>query len=80
MLWTTHRALLDPRIPSKSDHALDRIVAASPAHPIKKKSFIHKGMDRRGVEDVVPVDLHIPGCPRRPTQLLAALLALLETM
>jgi Ni,Fe-hydrogenase III small subunit len=33
-----------------------------------------------GVENVVPVDLHIRGCPPRPTQLLAGLLALLETM
>ncbi len=31
-----------------------------------------------GVEAVVPVDLHIRGCPPRPTQLLAGLLALLE--
>jgi len=33
-----------------------------------------------GVENVVPVDLHIRGCPPRPTQLLAGLLALLERM
>jgi Ni,Fe-hydrogenase III small subunit len=32
------------------------------------------------VENVVPVDLHIRGCPPRPTQLLAGLLALLESM
>jgi len=32
------------------------------------------------VENVVPVDLHIRGCPPRPTQLLAGLLALLENM
>lgn len=31
-----------------------------------------------GVKDVVPVDLHIPGCPPNPRQLLAGLLALLE--
>jgi Ni,Fe-hydrogenase III small subunit len=31
-----------------------------------------------GIGDVVPVDLHIRGCPPRPTQLLAGLLALLE--
>src|SRR6516225_8347022 len=30
------------------------------------------------VESVVPVDLHIRGCPPRPTQLLKGLLALLE--
>jgi Ni,Fe-hydrogenase III small subunit len=31
-----------------------------------------------GVSAVVPVDLHIRGCPPRPTQLLKGLLALLE--
>ena len=31
-----------------------------------------------GVKDVVPVDLHIPGCPPNPRQLLAGLLALLH--
>jgi Ni,Fe-hydrogenase III small subunit len=31
-----------------------------------------------GVGAVVPVDLHIPGCPPRPTALLEGLLALLE--
>ena len=32
-----------------------------------------------GVKDVIPVDLHIRGCPPRPLQLLQGLLALLET-
>jgi Ni,Fe-hydrogenase III small subunit len=32
------------------------------------------------VSRVVPVDLHIRGCPPTPTQLLAGLLALLETV
>lgn len=32
-----------------------------------------------GVSSVVPVDLHIRGCPPSPTQLLRGLLALLET-
>ena len=31
-----------------------------------------------GVSAVVPVDLHIPGCPPRPVQLLKGLLTLLE--
>src|SRR5438552_12221418 len=31
-----------------------------------------------GVSKVVPVDLHIPGCPPTPTALLQGLLALLE--
>jgi len=31
-----------------------------------------------GVAEVIPVDLHIPGCPPSPSQLLAGLLALLE--
>jgi Ni,Fe-hydrogenase III small subunit len=33
-----------------------------------------------GVKDVVPVDLHIPGCPPTPTDLLKGLRALLEAM
>jgi Ni,Fe-hydrogenase III small subunit len=33
-----------------------------------------------GVSAVVPVDLHIPGCPPSPTALLAGLLALLESV
>jgi Ni,Fe-hydrogenase III small subunit len=33
-----------------------------------------------GVHDVVPVDLHIRGCPPSPTQLLKGLLALLEPL
>jgi len=33
-----------------------------------------------GVSQVVPVDLHIPGCPPTPTALLGGLLALLETV
>src|SRR5215467_5731062 len=32
-----------------------------------------------GAKDVIPVDLHIRGCPPNPTQLLSGLLALLET-
>jgi Ni,Fe-hydrogenase III small subunit len=32
-----------------------------------------------GVDQVVPVDLHIRGCPPRPVQLLGGLLALLES-
>src|SRR5438874_12579231 len=32
-----------------------------------------------GVSAVVPVDLHIRGCPPRPQQLLAGLLALMQT-
>jgi Ni,Fe-hydrogenase III small subunit len=31
------------------------------------------------VEDVLPVDLHIPGCPPRPVEILSGLVALIET-
>jgi Ni,Fe-hydrogenase III small subunit len=31
-----------------------------------------------GVAEVIPVDLHIPGCPPAPTVMLKGLLALLE--
>ena len=41
---------------------------------IFKESYAVEG----GVKDVVPVDLHIPGCPPSPRQLLAGLLALLQ--
>jgi Ni,Fe-hydrogenase III small subunit len=32
-----------------------------------------------GVADVIPVDLHIPGCPPRPLEILKALLALVQS-
>ena len=32
-----------------------------------------------GVSAVIPVDLHIPGCPPTPTALLEGLLALIAT-
>jgi NADH:ubiquinone oxidoreductase subunit B-like Fe-S oxidoreductase len=32
-----------------------------------------------GVSEVVPVDLHIPGCPPAPIAMLQGLLALLES-
>ncbi|RVC96982.1 hypothetical protein EN753_30665, partial [Mesorhizobium sp. M2A.F.Ca.ET.029.05.1.1] len=31
-----------------------------------------------GVSDVVPVDLHIPGCPPPPIEILKGLIALLD--
>jgi Ni,Fe-hydrogenase III small subunit len=33
-----------------------------------------------GVADVIPVDLHVPGCPPEPREILRGLLALLETV
>ncbi|MBK8908876.1 MAG: NADH-quinone oxidoreductase subunit B family protein [Rhodospirillales bacterium] len=32
-----------------------------------------------GVADVIPVDLHIPGCPPRPLEIVQALLALVQS-
>ena len=32
-----------------------------------------------GVKDVIPVDLHIRGCPPSPTEIMKGLIALLET-
>ena len=40
--------------------------------------FAHSYAVTGRVEDVIPVDLHIPGCPPNPRQLLSALLALLQ--
>jgi Ni,Fe-hydrogenase III small subunit len=33
-----------------------------------------------GVSQVIPVDLHVPGCPPRPVEIMRGLLALLETV
>ena len=33
-----------------------------------------------GISDVIPVDLHLRGCPPSPTELLKGLLALLDTV
>ncbi|HSV28802.1 MAG TPA: NADH-quinone oxidoreductase subunit B family protein, partial [Candidatus Omnitrophota bacterium] len=33
-----------------------------------------------GVHNIVPVDLHIPGCPPSPKQILGGLMALLESV
>jgi Ni,Fe-hydrogenase III small subunit len=33
-----------------------------------------------GVSAVIPVDLHVPGCPPRPIEIMRGLLALLETV
>ena len=66
-LERTHRATPDPKwVVAVGDCARDGgIFAASPAVV-------------GGVSAVVPVDLHIPGCPPSPVALLKGLLALLE--
>jgi Ni,Fe-hydrogenase III small subunit len=67
-LERTHRATPDPKwVVAVGDCAKDG--------GIFKGSYAIAG----GVSDVVPVDLHIPGCPPTPTALLKGLLALLET-
>ena len=54
------------------------------ASPLPESTETCSALPRRatlllpGVEEVVPVDLHIPGCPPSPTALLAGLVALLE--
>ena len=67
--------------------ALERTYAATPAPKwvvavgdcaIDGGVFAGSAAVVGGVAAVVPVDLHIPGCPPTPTRLLAGLLALFE--
>ncbi|HEX7968946.1 MAG TPA: NADH-quinone oxidoreductase subunit B family protein [Stellaceae bacterium] len=65
-LERTYRATPDPKwVVAVGDCALDGGLFAG--------SYACVG----GVASVVPVDLHIPGCPPRPEQILRGLLALL---
>jgi Ni,Fe-hydrogenase III small subunit len=66
-LARTHRATPDPKwVVAVGDCAIDGgVFAGSPACI-------------GAVKGVLPVDLHIRGCPPDPTRLLAGLLALLE--
>ncbi len=64
----TYAATPDPKwVVAVGDCTLDGGIFA--------KSYAVEG----GVASVVPVDLHIPGCPPTPEQLLQGLIALLET-
>jgi len=66
-LERTYRATPDPKwVVSVGDCALDGGIFAG--------SYACVG----GVPSVIPVDLHIPGCPPSPTALLKALIALVE--
>jgi Ni,Fe-hydrogenase III small subunit len=66
-LWRTYQATPDPKwVVAVGDCAADGGLFAG--------SYAVRG----GVSRVVPVDLHIRGCPPRPAQLLEGLLALLE--
>ena len=67
-LERTYRATPDPKwVVALGDCALDGGIFAG--------SYAVAG----GVADVVPVDLHIRGCPPSPTAILKGLIALLET-
>jgi Ni,Fe-hydrogenase III small subunit len=67
-LERTYRATPDPKwVVAVGDCAFDGGIFAS--------SYAVAG----GVSKVVPVDLHIRGCPPTPMQLLSGLLALLQT-
>jgi len=67
-LERTYRATPDPKwVVALGDCALDGGIFAG--------SYAVAG----GVSDVVPVDLHIRGCPPSPTAILKGLIALLET-
>ena len=66
-LLRTYQATPDPKwVVAVGDCAIDGGVFAG--------SYAVRG----GVSRVLPVDLHIRGCPPRPTQLMEGLLALLE--
>jgi NADH:ubiquinone oxidoreductase subunit B-like Fe-S oxidoreductase len=66
-LERTHRAMPDPKwVVAVGDCARNGGLFAG--------SYAVAG----GVSRVLPVDLHIPGCPPPPAQLLSGLLALLE--
>jgi Ni,Fe-hydrogenase III small subunit len=66
-LLRTHNATPDPKwVVAVGDCAADGGMFAG--------SYAVEG----GVKDVVPVDLHIPGCPPTPTALLKGLIALVE--
>jgi Ni,Fe-hydrogenase III small subunit len=66
-LQRTYNATPDPKwVVAVGDCALDGGIFAS--------SYAVAG----GVSSVVPVDLHIRGCPPRPVDLLKGLLALLQ--
>jgi Ni,Fe-hydrogenase III small subunit len=66
-LERTYRATPDPKwVVAVGDCALDGGIFAG--------SYACAG----GVQTVIPVDLHIPGCPPSPTALLQALIALVE--
>ena len=68
-LERTYRATPDPKwVVAVGDCARDGgVFAGSPAIV-------------GGVSNVLPVDLHIPGCPPNPTALLKGLLALVQTV
>jgi Ni,Fe-hydrogenase III small subunit len=68
-LERTYRAMPDPKwVVAVGDCARDGGVFADSAVVVG------------GVAKVLPVDLHIPGCPPTPTALLGGLLALLESV
>ena len=67
-LERTHAATPDPKwVVAVGDCALDGGLFAG--------SYAVVG----GVKDVIPVDLHIRGCPPSPTEIMKGLIALLET-
>ena len=66
-LERTYRATPDPKwVVAVGDCALDGGIFAG--------GYACVG----GVSEVIPVDLHVPGCPPSPTALLQGLIALIE--
>jgi Ni,Fe-hydrogenase III small subunit len=68
-LLTTYEAIPDPKI-----------VVACGACAINGGPYIDSPQVRNGADNLVPVDLYIPGCPPHPATILDGLLRILDKL